>query len=96
MINYLITFQIRPESKAAFRTMMQEVCRTLPTVTGCTGVEAYFATEAPLQLTLVERWESEAAHQAYLAHLERTGGFKALSSYLSAPPTGYYATLLAP
>ena len=93
-VHLIVTLHAREDRREDFAQLMAAVKQDLPSAPGCRGVSIYRQAERPLVYTLVEHWDSTAAHQAHLQRMEASGGWAALSAQLAEPPVSAYATAL--
>jgi quinol monooxygenase YgiN len=89
-INVIITFEAAPEKLDAFRHIMQDVKRELPNAPGCKGVRVYNRRDNPHVFTLVEQWESQTVHQAFLDKATSSGTWAHIATHLAQDPVSHY------
>jgi quinol monooxygenase YgiN len=89
-VNVIITFTTKPEKQAAFKEMLNQVRRDLPTVEGCKGVEVFNGIHDPCVFTLVETWTSEAAHKQHLEKIVNAGLWSQVEAHLACDAQSTY------
>lgn len=88
--NVIITFTSKPDKLAAFTEILIDVKRDLPKVGGCLDVRIFSDTQNPCVFTLVETWESEAAHKKHIEGVVSSGGWNHIASHLACDPSSSY------
>jgi len=53
---------------------------------GCISIECFESEDNPLEITIWQKWESAANHEAYVAMRKEAGDFDMLSGWVSAAP----------
>jgi quinol monooxygenase YgiN len=90
----IITFQAKPEKRDAFAELLAGVKFALPQVDGCMAVNIFNDTKDACVFTLVESWQSEAAHQQHIEGVVSSGGWSHIASHLASDPvSSYYKAL---
>ena len=92
--NVIITFKAKPEKLTAFREILGGVKTDLPKVDGCIAVSVFNDTQDACVFTLVETWQSQAAHQKHIEGVVSSGGWSHIASHLSCDPSSSYFTTL--
>ena len=88
--NVIITFKSKPEKLAAFTEILGGVKAGLPKVDGCIAVSIFNDTQDPCVFTLVETWQSEAAHKKHIEGVVSSGGWSHIASHLACDPSSSY------
>lgn len=86
----IITFETKPESLASFSALLQTVKTDLPQVSGCQGVQVWAGQDDPCMFTLLETWDSAAAHQAHIQGVVASGAWDAIAAHLAKDPVSHY------
>ena len=88
---FLITFEVNPDSIPSFEDMLASVQTGLPKIEGCQSVNI-FRHEDPAnnKFTLLETWVSKPLHQAHVSRMQETGQWAEIEEMLVSPPTGHY------
>lgn len=89
-IQVIITFETLPEASSAFAALLDQVQQELPRVRGCRGVRVFAATDNACVFTLLEHWDSEAAHQAHIATVVASGAWERIAAHLARDPVSHY------
>jgi quinol monooxygenase YgiN len=89
-VNVIVTFAVREESLADFRTILGQVKESLPTSPGCMSVRIFGNVIDPKIFTLVETWESESKHKSHLDALTASGAWKEIARHLTGDPVSSY------
>jgi quinol monooxygenase YgiN len=92
--NVIVMFRSLPEKLAAFSAIMAGVKNDLPRVEGCIAVHVFNDNNDPCAFTLVETWESEAAHKRHIDGVVSSGGWSHIASHLASDPVSSYYTAL--
>lgn len=88
--NVILEFQCQSDKIEAFKSALEEALVDTRNYDGCVSVQVTVNQEAPLNLILLEVWESREHNEKYLAWRTDTGMFEALSDMLSTPPNIRY------
>lgn len=91
-INVIITFETKPESAAGFSALLEQVKRDLPRVSGCRGVRVFAGASDACLFTLLEEWDTTAAHQAHIAGVVASGAWEGIAAHLVREPVSNYYT----
>lgn len=89
-INVIVTFETRPECAASFSALLEQVRHDLPQVSGCRGVQVFDGAGEASLFTLVEQWDTEAAHQAHIGHVIASGAWERIAAQLARDPVSRY------
>jgi quinol monooxygenase YgiN len=89
-VHLIITFVVKRESVAAFRSILADVKATLPTVPGCNAVKIFNDSTHGHLFVLVERWDSEAAHRHHIDQVVSSGAWDRIASHLETTPVSSY------
>lgn len=93
MITVIVHFRASEGNRAALRAVLGPAVPRLADLPGCTGGSLYNDIDDPELFVLVEHWESEAAHTAYLHRIEEEGTMDALRPLLVGDPKRRYLRL---
>jgi len=89
-IQVIITFETKPEASSPFTALLDQVQLDLPRVNGCKGVRVFSRSDSPCMFTLLEHWDSEAAHQAHIAQVVASGAWDSIAAHLAKDPVSHY------
>ena len=78
----------------AFKQYLKERLPETRAFAGCQSQAAYVGVDDPRSIVFVERWESRAAHEAYLAWRRDTGARTTFASMLDGAPAVRYFEVL--
>lgn len=53
---------------------------------GCQSIECYEAADNSMQVTIWQKWESQACHESYVKHRHEDGSFDFLGELIANPP----------
>ena len=53
---------------------------------GCQSIECYEAADNSMQVTIWQKWESQACHESYVKHRHEDGSFDFLGELIATPP----------
>lgn len=87
---FIISFQAKPEATEAFAKLMENVKGDLPGVPGCIGVKIFREAGVVGAYTLLETWESKAAHLENSKNLVESGAWADIAAMLANDPDGRY------
>ena len=59
-------------------------------IAGCRGIEVFRNSVDGDDFLLLERWESIADHKAYIAEVEKAGGFREMEENVESVKRTYY------
>ena len=91
-VHLIVSFVVRQQRLASFRTLLDGVKRDLPKVPGCVAVRVFNQSDRQHIFVVVEHWQSQEHHRAHLEHLVHSGGWEHISSHLEAAPVSTYYT----
>lgn len=90
-IKLIITFETKPDAVEAFSALMDRVKQDLPHIAGCRGVRVFQGKENRSIFTLLEDWESEAAHKVHIDRVISSGAWeKSIAIHLDKKPVNHY------
>ncbi len=89
-IHVIVTFHTKPDWASRFSALLEQVRQDLPQVSGCRGVRVFAGGDDPCLFTLVEEWESAAAHQAHIGRVVASGAWDGIAAHLAAEPLSNY------
>ncbi len=91
IIQFLITFDVKPDRTPDFEALLSSVKTDLPKIEGCKGVRIFRHDEAaPNSFTLLETWDAKSLHQAHVTRLQDKGDWATIEAMLTTPPQGHY------
>lgn len=82
----LLDVQLKPDSLDAAYAAVHETLEQTRAFTGAIGLEVLIDSADRTSLVVVETWESDAAHDAYVAWRATPEGASALAAYVAAAP----------
>ena len=89
-IHFFISFTALPEKQAEFHRVVTGVQSALPNVSGCLQVMVFGHEESPNQFSILETWDSQAAHQNHVEELQSSGKWDEIRALLTSDPKGMY------
>ena len=92
--NVIVTFTAKPEKLPEFMAIMHGVKSDLPKVEGCISVSVFRDSQNPNAFTLVETWQSEAAHKRHIEGVVSSGGWSHIVGHLACEPSSSYFAAL--
>ena len=92
MITVIVHFRAKEGNRSALRAALGPAVPHLKDLKGCTGGGLYNDIEDPELFVLVEHWESEDAHKAFLNRIEEDGTMDGLRPLLVGDPERRYLT----
>ncbi len=86
----LLEVKAQPGKVDEFKSDLEEALPDTRAFDGCEGVTAHENQDDPGQITLIERWGSKSAYEAYTAWREERGDLARLAGLVSGPPSIRY------
>lgn len=88
----IVTFEVqaKPDQREALREFMRRILPDTRAYQGCQGLDLLIDQDAPERLVVLEKWESRAHYERYLAWREESGTVAKVGPMLAAPPTVRY------
>ena len=79
---------------ASFAKMSRDLLPATRAYEGCEGLTSHRNEDDPLNIVLVDRWETRAHYEKYLAWRDETGVLAKFGELLSGPPNiRFYSTV---
>lgn len=85
-ITMILDLKIQPARLDEFMTLLAEILPDTRGYDGCLGLETCVDQDDPNHVVLIERWDSRAHYDRYLAWRTETGLVDTFRGFLSAPP----------
>jgi quinol monooxygenase YgiN len=93
-VNVLLEIQSNPEDIDKLQSTFVQILPDTRGYDGCIGVQVVTNQDDPLNIILIETWETRKHYEKYLAWRVETGAIDALGKMLSqAPSIRYYDNL---
>jgi len=93
-VNVLLEIQSNPEDLDKLKSTFEHILPDTRGYEGCIGVQVVCNQDDPLNILLIETWETREHYEKYLAWRVKTGAIDALGRMLSqAPSIRYYDNL---
>lgn len=89
----LLEAAVKPEDVANMKAYLAQLFPETREYDGCQGIDAYFSTDDPGQMVMIERWGSRSQHEKYLGWRTETGVMDKLGGMLAGPPSMRYFEL---
>lgn len=89
-IKVIITFETKPESSTQFAALLKQISHDLPKVSGCQGIRIFETNNQPHLFTLLEDWDSVAAHQIHIDKVVSSGAWANIAVHLAKDPVSHY------
>lgn len=89
-VNVVLEVQAKPESIEKLKSTLENILPDTRAFDGCISVQVTSNQDEPLNLVLLEVWESRQKNEKYLAWRTETGAFEVLGAMLSQPPSIRY------
>lgn len=83
----LLELQVAPQRLADFHDYYSEITPDTFAFDGCVGLELLTNQDKETDITIVERWASRQAYDAYLQWRTETGVMGRLAGMLTVPPS---------
>lgn len=93
-VTVILEMQSKTESIDELKSTFESILLDTRNYDGCVGVQVIGNQDDPLNLVLLETWESREKYEKYLGWRTETGALDALGAMLSQPPSiRYYDNL---
>jgi quinol monooxygenase YgiN len=90
-VNVLLEIKSNPEDIEKLKSTFAQILPDTRSYEGCIGVQVVVNQDNPLNIILIETWETREHYEKYLAWRVETGAIDALGRMLSeAPSIRYY------
>ena len=89
-INVILDVQSKPESIDELKSTFENILPDTRSFDGCINIKVIGNQDNPLNLVLLETWETKEQYEKYLAWRTETGALDALVAMLSQPPSIQY------
>ena len=89
-INVILEVLAKPESIDELKSTLEAILPDTRKYDGCISVEVIVNQENPLNIVLLEVWESREQQEKYFQWRGETGALDALGAMLSQPPNLRY------
>jgi quinol monooxygenase YgiN len=89
-VKVILEVQSKSDSIDQLKSTLENILPDTKSYEGCVGVQVIGNQDDPLNLILLETWESRAHYEKYLAWRDETGALQALGEMLSQPPSIRY------
>lgn len=89
-MNVIISFDVKNGNEEKFLEVLASVKESLPKVSGCHDVEIFSDESDSSKFTLVETWDSKAAHQAHINKVVESGDWAEIEGLLKVQPSSSY------
>lgn len=89
-VNVILEVQSKLESIDELKSTFENILPDTRSYDGCIGVQVIGNQDDPLNLVLLETWESRQHYEKYLGWRTETGALDALGAMLSKPPSIRY------
>jgi quinol monooxygenase YgiN len=81
---------VKPEDVSKMKSLLAEIFPGTREYDGCQGIDSYSDTEDSSSMLLIERWDSRAQHEKYMAWRTETGVMDKVGAMLAGPPVIRY------
>ena len=82
--------KVNPEDVSNMKSLLAEIFPGTRAYKGCQGIDAYYNTADSGNMILIERWDSRAQHEKYMAWRTETGVMDKVGGMLAGPPSIRY------
>jgi quinol monooxygenase YgiN len=84
-ITIIVQLHARPGQEQAVADRFQVALPQTRQADGCLGLTAFRNVDQPRRFTVIERWSSREAYQAYVEWRRSTGSLDAMAARLESP-----------
>ena len=89
-VNVILEVLSKPESIDALKSTFESILPDTRSYDGCIKVQVIGNQDDPLNIVLLETWETREKYEKYLGWRGETGALDALGAMLSQPPSIRY------
>ena len=89
-VTVILEVQSKPEKIDELKSTLENILPDTRSYEGCVNVQVNSNQDDPLNLVLLETWESRQHYEKYLGWRTETGAIEALGAMLSQPPSIRY------
>ncbi len=89
-VTVLLELQAKGEKAAEMKQVFKEILPDTRAYDGCLGVDVIENQDDAANVVLIERWETRAKYETYLAWRQESGFIDRLGGYIAAPPSIRY------
>lgn len=94
-VNVILEVKAKPEKVDELKQVLKTILPDTREYQGCMGVKVLLNQDEPLNIVLLENWESRQDYESYLAWRSETGALQKLAELLSQEPNIRYFDNLA-
>lgn len=89
-INVVLELNAKPEKINELKSTLEAILPDTRAYNGCSGISVTINQDDPLNVILIEAWESRALYETYFNWRVETGAIGALGEMLSGAPNIRY------
>lgn len=89
-VTFINTFTAKDGQEDAFVNMAKDWSANLNQVPGCSEMKIYRQSDDPHKVVLIEQWDSQEAHMAFVDSMAENGGMDEPMKLLQGMPEGTF------
>lgn len=93
-IDVTLELQVSEENREALLNTLEAILPDTRSYKGCQSIVVTCNDDDPLNIVLLEKWETRADHESYVAWRGERGDLKKLGALLTAPPASTFLSAL--
>ncbi len=93
-IDATLNLQVSAENREALLNTLEAILPDTRAYKGCQGIVVTVNDDDPLNIVLLEKWDTRADHESYVAWRGERGDLKKLGALLAAPPVTKFLSAL--
>jgi quinol monooxygenase YgiN len=90
----ILELHVSSENRDQLLNMLEVILPDTRAYTGCQNILVTCNDENPCHIVLLEKWDSRADHERYVAWRAERGDLTALGAILTAPPSSTYLEII--
>ncbi|SHJ56603.1 MULTISPECIES: putative quinol monooxygenase [Cycloclasticus] len=91
-INVILDLQVSTENREKLLNTFEAILPDTRAFKGCQEIVVTSNDDDPLNIVVLEKWDSREDHKSYMAWRSERGDLEKLGTLLTAPPTTKYLT----
>jgi len=89
-INVILDLKVSTESREELLSILASILPDTRTFKGCQSIVVTHNSDNPINIVLLEQWDTRADHESYVAWRGERGDLEKLGALLTAPPESKY------
>jgi quinol monooxygenase YgiN len=93
-INVTLDMHVSADNRETLLNTLEAILPDTRSFKGCQSIVVTCNDDDPLNIVLLEKWETRADHESYVAWRGERGDLKKLGALLTAPPASTFLSAL--